>query len=103
MREWWYIFTSRVLLRAYLYMTQKDQIFVVNVMTIDSTSKTIVLSVITQLVGAIVKLSVIVKIHKYKGLYEGHHFIPMAMEVHDTPRCDIDRFIKECACLFHDR
>jgi len=84
-------------------MTQKGQIFVVNVMTIDSTSRTMVLSVITQLVGAIMKLSVIVKIHKYKGLYEGHHFIPMAIEVHDTPRRDINHFIKECACLFHDR
>ncbi len=62
-----------------------------------------VLNVITQLGGVIVKLSVIVKIHKYKKLYERHHFIPMAMEVHDTPRHDIDHCIKKCACLFHDR
>jgi len=32
-----------------------------------------------------------------------HHFIPMVMEVHDTPERDMDRFIKECAHLFHDR
>jgi len=49
------------------------------------------------------KLNVIVKIRKYRGLHEGHQFIPMAMEVHGAPRCDMDCFIKECACLFHDR
>jgi len=27
----------------------------------------------------------------------------MAMEVHGTPMHDMDRFIRECACLFHDR
>jgi hypothetical protein len=27
----------------------------------------------------------------------------MAMEVHGTPERDMDRFIKECAHLFHDR
>jgi hypothetical protein len=27
----------------------------------------------------------------------------MAMEVHNTPERDMDRFIKECACLFHNR
>jgi hypothetical protein len=27
----------------------------------------------------------------------------MAMEVHGTPRRDMDRFIKECARLFHKR
>jgi hypothetical protein len=25
------------------------------------------------------------------------------MEVHDAPKCDMDRFISECACLFHNR
>jgi len=37
------------------------------------------------------------------GLQEGHHFIPMAMEVHGIPEHDMDCFIRECACLFHDR
>jgi hypothetical protein len=32
-------------------------------------------------------------------LHEGHHFILMAMEVHNAPRC----FIRECVCLFHNR
>ncbi len=27
----------------------------------------------------------------------------MAMEVHNTPRHDMDRFIKGCVRLFHDR
>jgi hypothetical protein len=27
----------------------------------------------------------------------------MAMEVHDTPKHDMDCFIRECACLFHNR
>jgi hypothetical protein len=46
------------------------------------------------------KLNVIVKICKYRRLHEGHHFIPMAMEVHGASRHDMDRFIKECACVF---
>jgi hypothetical protein len=49
------------------------------------------------------KLSAITKIHKYKRFHEGHHFIPMAMEVHNAPKHDMDHFIKECARLFHDR
>ncbi len=40
------------------------------------------LSVISQLPGATVELSVVVKIHKYRRLQEGHHFILMAIEVH---------------------
>jgi hypothetical protein len=49
------------------------------------------------------EFSTIVKIHKYKALHEGHDFILMAMEVHNTPKRDMDHFIKECAGLFHDR
>ncbi len=51
-------------------------------------------NVINQLANVIVK---------YKGPHEGHHFIPMAMEVHNAPGLDMDRFIKERVCLFHDR
>jgi hypothetical protein len=50
-----------------------------------------------------VELNAIVKICKYRRLYEGHHFVLMAMEVHDTPMHDMDSFIRECARLFHDR
>jgi hypothetical protein len=60
-------------------------------------------SAINWLVSAIVELNAIVKIRKYRELREKHHFIPMAMEVHGTPRCDMDRFIKECVHLFHNR
>jgi hypothetical protein len=78
-------------------MTQKDQVFVANVVVIDPMWKTVVSSVINRPRGAIVELNAIVKIRKYKGLHEGHHFILMAMEVHNTPRHDMDHFIKECA------
>jgi hypothetical protein len=60
-------------------------------------------NVITRLIGAIVKLSAIAKICKYRGLHERHHFISMAMEVHGTLERDMDHFIRESACLFHDR
>jgi hypothetical protein len=45
------------------------------------------------------ELNAIVKIHKYRGFHEGHHFIPMAMEVHGVPRHDMDHFTNECAYL----
>jgi hypothetical protein len=44
--------------------------------------------------GATSKLSAIVKIYKYKGFHDGHHFILMAMEVHGALGCDMDCFIK---------
>jgi hypothetical protein len=70
---------------------------------IDLTQETMTSNVITPPASAIAKLNTIVKIYKYKGLHGGHHFIPMAMEVHGTFRRDMDCFIKECACLFLDR
>ncbi len=60
-------------------------------------------SVINRPTGAVAGLSTITKLRKYKGLHEGHHFILMVMEVHNTPGHDMDRFIKECALLSHDR
>ncbi len=72
-------------------------------MVIDLTQETMTLNVISRLTYVIAKLITIAKIHKYKRLHEKHNFILMAMEVHDTPRCDMDRFIRECACLFHGR
>ncbi len=62
-----------------------------------------VLNVISRPIGAITKLNAIVKIHNYKRFHERHHFISMAMEVYNTFGCDMDRFINECACLFHHR
>ncbi len=69
----------------------------------DLTQETMVSNVISRSTSAIAKLSAIVKIHKYRGFQEGHHFTPMAMEVHNTPKRDMDRFIRECARLFHDK
>jgi len=63
----------------------------------------VVLSVISQLTGAIAELTAIVKIYKYRKLHEGHHFIPMAMEVHNAPLHDMDHFISQCVRFFHDR
>jgi hypothetical protein len=60
-------------------------------------------SVITRPVGATMEFNAIAKICKYRGLHEGHHFILMAMEVHGAPKNDMDRFIRECAHLFHSK
>jgi hypothetical protein len=60
-------------------------------------------NVINRPTSAVVKLSAIVKIHKYKKFHEGHHFTPMAMKVHGATGCDMDCFIKECVHLFHNR
>jgi len=65
--------------------------------------ETMASNVISQLANAAMELNAIVKIHKYKRFHEGHHIIPMAMEVHGAPKRDMDRFIKECVNLFHDR
>jgi hypothetical protein len=62
-----------VSLWADLYMTREDQIFVAYVVVSNSMHETMVLSVISWLVGAGVEFSAIFKIRKYKGLHEGHH------------------------------
>jgi hypothetical protein len=84
-------------------MTQKDQVFVANVVVIHSTGEIMVLNVIDQLTNVVVELSAITNIRTYRRLRERHHFILMAMEVHDALGRDMDRFIKECACLFHNK
>jgi hypothetical protein len=73
------------------------------VVIIDPTREMMVSSVISQLTSVVVELGAIIKIRKYKRLHERHHFILMAMEVHDALGCDMDYFIKECTYLFHDR
>jgi len=65
--------------------------------------ETMVLNVINRPSNVARKFNVITKIRKYKRFHEKHHFIMMAMEVHDTHRCDMDHFIRECAYLFHNR
>ncbi len=54
------------------------------------------ISVISQLTNVVAKFCAIVKICKYKGLHEGHHFILIAMDMHDAPGRDMDHFITEC-------
>jgi hypothetical protein len=61
-----------------------------------------VLSVISHPTCVAAKLNAITKIYNYKGLHEGHHFILIAMEVHDAFGRDMDRFIKGCAHFFHN-
>jgi len=58
------------------------------------------MSVINQPISVTLELSTIAKICKYEMLHEGHHFILMVMEVHGTIGCDMDCFIRECACFF---
>ncbi len=84
-------------------MTHENQVFVVDVVVTNLPWKTIVRSVITQLTSVNVKPKAIVKIRKYRRLCEGHHFITMATKVHSAPRHYMDRFIKECVHLFHNK
>jgi hypothetical protein len=90
-------------LQVNLYMTQKGHVFVADAMVINPTWKTVTSNVISRPANAAMKFNVTVKIHKYRGLHEGHHFIMMSMEMHGTLKHYMDCFIKECACLFHDR
>ncbi len=94
---------SGVSLRTNLYMICEDQVHVVIVVVTNLTRKIVAMSVISRPSGVVAKLNAITKIHKYKRLHEGHHFIPMAMEVYGAFGHDMDRFIRECARLFHDR
>jgi hypothetical protein len=73
------------------------------VIATNPTQKTMATNVINRLGAVITKFNAIAKIHKYKRIHERHHFISMAMEVHGALWHDIDRFIKECACLFHNK
>jgi len=84
-------------------MTQENQAFIVDVVVTDLMQEAMVSNVNSQSTSAIMELSTIVKIHKYRRLHEKHHFTLMAVKVHNTLERDTDHFIKECACLFHDR
>ncbi len=57
-------------------------------MVIDLTWENVALNVISWPTCAIAKLNTIAKIYKYRGLNEGHHFIPMTIEVQGALRCD---------------
>jgi hypothetical protein len=66
-------------------MIHEDYVFVVDVMVTDLTEEMVAINVIHWPSCVIIEHNVIVKICKYKGLHERHHFISMVMEVHDTP------------------
>ncbi len=83
-------------------MIHEDQVFVVVVVVIDPMRETMALSVISQPWDATMEFNAI-EIHKYRRFHEWHHFILMVFEVHNTFKRDMNRFIKECAHLFHDR
>jgi hypothetical protein len=102
-REQWYALTLGISWWIDIYMIRNDQVFVANVVVIDLTWESMALNVNSWLIGVATKLSTNTKICNYKTFHERHHFILMAMEVHDAPKYDIDHFIKECVCLFHDR
>jgi hypothetical protein len=102
-REWWYSLTLKTSLWTNFCMIHEDQVFVVDVVVIDLMRETVTSNVISRPWSATMELNAITKIRKYKGLHEGHHFIPMALEVHSTLECDVNHFIRECAHLFHDR
>jgi hypothetical protein len=55
-KKWWYALTSGISLRTDLYMTQKDQVFVTNMVVIDPMWETMASSVIEP-IGAIVELN----------------------------------------------
>jgi hypothetical protein len=81
----------------------KDQVFIVDVVGIDPMGEIMVSNVISRLVNVVAKCNAIIKICKYRRLHEKHHFVPMPMEIQNIFGRDMDRFIKECACFFHDR
>jgi chemotaxis signal transduction protein len=84
-------------------MTQEDWVFIANVVVIDPMQDIVTSSAISQAESVAMKFNAIAKIYKYRRLHERHHFIPMAMGVHNARGHDMDRFIKECVCLFHNR
>jgi hypothetical protein len=84
-------------------MTREDHVFIANVVVIDPMWETMASSVITRPIGVVANFNDVAKIHKYRGFHEEHHFLPMAMEVHSALGCDMDRFMKECTYLIHDR
>jgi hypothetical protein len=93
----------RISLWVDFYIIHEDQVFVIDMVDTNLTPVTTITNVISWLVNVVVKLSVIVKICKYKKFHEGHHFISMTIEVCNVFEHNMYPFIKECACLFHSR
>jgi hypothetical protein len=84
-------------------MIRKDQVFVIDVVVTDPTWEAMASNVISWPIGVIVKFSATAKICKHRRIHERHHFISMGMKVHGAHGCDMDCFIRECACLFRTK
>jgi hypothetical protein len=84
-------------------MTHEDQVFIVDVVVVDPTHDTLAITIISRPTNVGTKLNIIVKISEHRRFHEKRHFIPIAMEVHCAPECDMDCFTRECAHLFHNR
>ncbi len=94
------IFTWRTPLRVDLYMTCEDQVFVIDVVVMNLTRKMVVMSVISWSTSVVLELNAIIKICKYKRIHEGHHFILMAIKVHDAPQTWYGSFLLGSVLFF---
>jgi len=101
-KEMVYLYTKSFIISRLLH-DPKALIFVADVVVTNLTWEMVASNVINQPASVVAKFSTIVKIRKYRGFHEGHHFILMAMEVHGALGHDMDRFIMECAHLFHNK
>jgi hypothetical protein len=63
-------------------MTQENQVFITNVVVIDSTWETVASNVISQPTSVVTKLNAIAEIRQYKGLHEG---APFYFHDHEVP------------------
>jgi hypothetical protein len=70
-RKRWYALTSRVSLRADLYMTWEDHVFIADVVVINLTWETMVSSVINRLASVTVELNNIVRSTNIDSLMKG--------------------------------
>jgi hypothetical protein len=101
-REQWYALTWRISLQPISTWLEKTKSSL-PMWWLLTQHEIVSLNVINWPTNVAVEFNTIIKFCKYRGFHEGHHFISMAMEMHCAPRHDMDRFIRECALLFHDR
>jgi hypothetical protein len=66
-------------------MIRENHVFVIDMVVIDPTWEMVATSVISWSIGASMELNAIANICKCKKFHEGHHFILMAIEMHNTP------------------
>jgi hypothetical protein len=101
-RERWYALTWRVSLQPISTWPEKTKSSL-PMWWLLTPRKIVFLNVINRPTSVVAKFNTIIKICKYRGFHEGHHFISMTMEMHYAPRHDMDRSIRKCALPFYDR